>query len=400
MNKLVNAIDTIEESMILGRLDTHAAMASVAMKEDMITESYTGNIEDLKDNFGIDVVQEEVVLSSAIGGIIAANLVGAIASSIIGSILGSAIGNAIVDSGIKKITQQIKDVADIVTDAKGETDEKKGVEQFKKLKKALNAVAYSADRIGRNPYNKRHQHKRFYLRELKEFAKLADIAEEIISEKKIMKKRAKKYDDTSVLKQQLEEFFNQSKTVLEIIAKSAGLKVQGDKVVEDPNAQVEQNDTSVTEGFVEEFNRPSTVGGIWGLLLGNIPGAIIGYLIGNHVWKNNAAGYLGQAINDTVKLIKAEKGDKKIITAIKKVHDCCDKYIPEATNDAKATAARNLKQSCKSIIETGGSAEAYTKWCEDAYSCLKTIKGEAIESEDKTEEKTTQESFFDLDVDI
>lgn len=258
MNELLNSIEVIEEACVLANLDTQYAMASLSEKNDMILESYDGDVERIKTAFGDDIVQEAEVLydPELINALMKGMLKGAVEGVLTGAVEMIAyqlIKNAYVDSGIKKFAEQIKNVADIVNDTNGETDEKQAIEKFRKLKKAINVVRKNATRICKNA---RHQHKRFYIRELNEFAKLANICGEIIDEKKIMKKRAKKYDDTSVLKQQLKEFFEQSKVVLGIIAKSAGLKVQGDKVVEDPNA----NTNAPAESEAPKSEAPEAAG--------------------------------------------------------------------------------------------------------------------------------------------
>jgi hypothetical protein len=157
------------------------------------------------------------------------------------------IGDKLVRGSFEKhLVEDIQRVAEVAQDSEGNNDPRKAIDNFKKLKTALTAIAYRSGNAGRNPYNYKGMHKKYYDREIEEIGKLSDIANEIINEKKLMKKRDKKSGNTDVLKIQLDEFFKQAKIVLEIVNRASSRKEDPKKEsTEEPkNETAESNNTA------------------------------------------------------------------------------------------------------------------------------------------------------------
>jgi len=157
------------------------------------------------------------------------------------------IGDKLIRNSFEKhLVEDIQRVAEVAQDSEGNNDPRKAIDNFKKLKKALADISVRSGRAGRNPHNYKGMHKKYYDREIAEIGKLADIADEIINEKKLMKKRDKKSGNTDVLKIQLDEFFKQAKIVLEIVNRASSRKEDPEKEsTEEPkNETAESNNTA------------------------------------------------------------------------------------------------------------------------------------------------------------
>ncbi len=144
--------------------------------------------------------------------------------------LAKAIGDKLARNSFEKhLVEDIQRVAEIAQDSNGNNNPRKAIDNFGKLKKALTAIAVRSGNVGRNPIMHKGMHSKYYDREIKEIGKLCDIANEIINEKKLMKKRDEKSGNTDVLKIQLDEFFKQSKIVLEIVGRASARKADPKK---------------------------------------------------------------------------------------------------------------------------------------------------------------------------
>lgn len=185
---------------------------------DATTEVETAILEyDLKKAS----MDEEYVQEFTLLGLGAAAVAGTVAVSKLIDVIGDKL---VRDSFEKHLVEDIRRVAEVAQDSEGNNDPRKAIDNFKKLKNALAGISFRSGNVGRNPHNYKGMHKKYYDREIEEIGKLSDIANEIINEKKLMKKRDKKSGNTDVLKIQLDEFFKQAKIVLEIVNRASSRK--------------------------------------------------------------------------------------------------------------------------------------------------------------------------------
>lgn len=225
MTDLQERIDAVQEACDLAYADVVFAQCALKDKDDMVTEQTETTPED-------GVVQEMTLIELMIGSAV-------YAATINFTLL--LLRKYMLSSFEKGIVKQIGEIAKIVKDADGETDPKRALENFRKLKKALRKIYFKADLLNRNRGNYNFAHKKYYAAELKEIAKLSEIADTILDESKITKKRAKKSGNTDVFKVQLDELFKQANTVLEIIERAAKKrKSKADLPPEDGGADVNE----------------------------------------------------------------------------------------------------------------------------------------------------------------
>lgn len=226
MTDLQERIEAVQEACDLAYADVIFAQCALRNKDDMITEQTESESQD-------PVVQEMTVIAFAVTLV----LVGQV-SAFCSKLLTEAY---IFSSFEKRTVKRIAELAEIAKDANGEIDPKKALENFKKMKKIIRDLEYLTGRVGRNPYNYKAAHKKYYAEEIKEIAKLSDIAENILDESKITKKRAKKSGNTDVFTTQLDGLFEQAKKVLEIIERAAKKrKSKSDLPPEDGGADVNE----------------------------------------------------------------------------------------------------------------------------------------------------------------
>lgn len=438
MNKLVNAIDTIKECAMIARMDVQNALCDVCEKEDIIEEAYEGTPEQLKESFGIEVVQESLIAGAAILAAITAF---------------AEISNHVYckTNFAKKLKSAMDDVSEIVKDSNGDNDPKKAVKKFRKLKKGLRLINEECNRMVRVASLKKN---RYYAREIAEFAKLADICAEIISEKKVTKYRAKKQNDTSVFETQLKEFFAQSGKVLEI-ADKAYTKIVEKK--EDPSGS--SNETTPTESdapattteysvlddldteYFQEFTLIELI--VSQALIGAAAAtiSIISKIGENKKVTSKFADKITTGVKEVSEWIESHKDGgkitdkefKKLTKSLNKVHNACTDTVYLKRACAKKwyfvdelDEFDKLDDACIGLINAKDVAnrrneqdssnadlnERFEKFFKQAKVCLKLIdkalgkmekdgvKSDAEIVSAESESKTTQESFFDLDVEI
>lgn len=210
-NVMKQAIESINTAVIESTTDVLNSMCDVDEKNYLIRESFEGDADQLKESFGLETIQEFTLIEllSVIG--------------IVHSVrhIAKMIYNATTVNRVEKnLAQYIQNVAEIVQDSEGKNDPQKALDKFKKLKRALNKVGKLCDQAsGYFSEGRQFMHEKYYVREIEEFAKLRQLASEIIDEKKLHKKRAKD-GNTEVLQVELNGFFDQAKKVLEIIKKA------------------------------------------------------------------------------------------------------------------------------------------------------------------------------------
>lgn len=141
--------------------------------------------------------------------------------------------------------------------------------------------------------------------------------------------------------------------------------------------------------FFEEASRPTSKGAAIGWLIAGVPGAVIGYLIGNHNWKDNPAGYLCEFIADTTKYIKDGDSEKKIKRHLKKVGDGCDRCNQDYKLSEKQRQACGLLAEKTMTAINGFSQETLSEWVKCAEKCMKSLRN--IAEEDAEDGKNSAE---------
>ena len=175
---------------------------------------WDSNTKVLQESFfdRIEVFQELTLFGLAIFAPLAGALIASLNTLITGKYR--------LKHGEKNFVDDLKEVAAIVQNEDGTVDERKGIDNFKKLSKALTKVeedakGLSSDEINMSAYRK------YYIHEREVFRNIAVLAHNITLRKKLHKQRLEKYDDTSALKEIFEQLFSEAKKGVEIIEKYA-----------------------------------------------------------------------------------------------------------------------------------------------------------------------------------
>jgi len=231
MNELMNSINAIDTNVMQSSLDV----------EDAILEYYDKHTE-MNDND--EIVQEFTLLEL----LIAAPLIG-IAANIARRLTERHYLNKFSESLGKEIVK----VANLVRDESGNTDGKMGVKNFRKLKKALSAISAlcfkTFDYL--TPAMNSVKRKYYSSDDERTVAEFVGIAHDIMRDQKVIKRRAKKQDDTSDFSAQLEKFFKLSEKVIDVAEKnkpsaSKAKTKKTDETTEAP-AETEQKTESTEE---------------------------------------------------------------------------------------------------------------------------------------------------------
>jgi hypothetical protein len=146
----------------------------------------------------------------------------------------------------ESLGKEVVKVADLVRDESGNTDGKMGVKNFRKLKKVLNTISTLCFETFEFLSTGMESVKRKYYSSDDERAvdEFVGVVRDIMRDQKVIKRRAKKQNDTSDFSAQLEKFFKLAEKVIAVADKN---KPSGDKA---KNKKTEK----ITDNLNNNFN--------------------------------------------------------------------------------------------------------------------------------------------------